>query len=306
MAEILGLDVGGTNLRLGVFKDMQLIHESRFKADYASICRENTPAQAWQTILQSTAQAIEDVLSMYPNTEAIGIGFPGFINPVTGVLAKSPNLSGLEEVSLAKDLTALLARPVIVENDANAAAYGEYCLLGRPAGGLLYVGLGTGVGGGLVLNGQVYKGSHGYAMEIGHIQIAQDGPLCGCGNKGCLEQYASASAIKTAYFNASQQTHSAHEVASLARWGDMVAMRIFQQAAQALAQVMADTLKLLDVSNIVIGGGLAGAWDVMKPTFDVALEHALIPILRGQVSVAISSTLDTAGMLGAALLATDG
>ena len=302
-SEILGLDVGGTNLRLGVFKDMQLVHESRFKADYASICRENPPTLAWQTIIASTTEAIQEVLSAYPNISAIGIGFPGFINPETGVLAQSPNLPGLNAVNLAQDLSLALNRTVIVENDANAAAYGEYCLLGHPQGGLLYVGLGTGVGGGLVLNGQVYKGVHGYALEIGHLQVQADGPLCGCGNKGCLEQFASASAIKSAYFKQTQQVASAHEIAELAKRGDAVAVSVYQQAAQSLAKVIADALKLLDVKYVVIGGGLAGAWDVMKPTFDEAFDFALIPVLRGQVNVTISTTLDKAGMLGAALLA---
>ncbi len=302
-SEILGLDVGGTNLRLGVFKDMQLVHESRFKADYASICRENPPTLAWQTIIASTTQAIQEVLSAYPSISAIGIGFPGFINPETGVLAQSPNLPGLNAVNLAQDLSLALNRTVIVENDANAAAYGEYCLLGYPKGGLLYVGLGTGVGGGLVLNGQVYKGVHGYALEIGHLQVQEGGPLCGCGNQGCLEQFASASAIKSAYFKQTQQAASAHEVAGLARRGDAVAISVYKQAAQSLAQVIADALKLLDVEHVVIGGGLAGAWDVMKPTFDEAFDFALIPVLRGQVNLTISTTLDKAGMLGAALLA---
>lgn len=298
----LGLDVGGTNLRLGVFDGLTLLEETRFQANYAHICRSHTPEVAWQTILQVTADAIQSLLQRYPAIQAIGIGFPGFINPVSGVLAQSPNLPGLQQVNLGADLSAILGRPVKVENDANAAAYGEYCLLGQPADGLLYLGLGTGVGGGLVVNSKVWSGAHGYAFEAGHIIVEPGGRVCGCGNLGCVEQYASASAISLSYADRSGDKRTSAEIATLAAQGNADAQAAFALAGDKLAQALASMLKLVDVPNVVIGGGVVAAWSWLKPAFEHRLHQDLIPVLRGQIQVHLSTSGDISGMLGAALL----
>lgn len=299
----LGLDVGGTNLRLGVFLDSTLVEETRFQANYSAICKEFEPAKAWQTILQVTADAIRPLLDKYAGIQAIGIGFPGFIDPQTGVLAQSPNLPGLRNVNLGHDLGQLLGLPVRVENDANAAAYGEFCHLSQPAGGLLYLGLGTGVGAGLVVNHHVWAGQHGYALEAGHIIVVPDGPLCGCGNQGCVEQYASATGISRAYADLAGQTLSAQEIAIAAQNGDPQAQAVYADAGSKLAQMLATVLKVIDIENVVIGGGVVAAWPLMQPAFAQRLEQDLIPVLRGKIKVHVSHTGDIAGMLGAALLA---
>ena len=299
----LGLDVGGTNLRLGVFSDLALVEETRFQANYSAICKQYPPAQAWQTILQVTAEAIQPLLDKYTGIAAIGIGFPGFIDPNSGVLAQSPNLPGLREVNLGHDLSGLLGVNVRVENDANAAAYGEYCQLGQPAGGLLYVGLGTGVGAGLVVNGQVWAGHHGYALEAGHIIVVPEGRLCGCGNHGCVEQYASATGISQAYADLTGQTRTARDIAQAADSGDIDAQTVYADAGSKLAQMLASVLKVVDVENVLIGGGVVAAWSLMSAAFHQRLEHDLIPVLRGKIKVHITSSGDVAGMLGAALLA---
>lgn len=299
----LGLDVGGTNLRLGVFSDLTLVEETRFQANYSAICKQYPPAQAWQTILQVTAEAIQPLLDKYTGIAAIGIGFPGFIDPNTGVLAQSPNLPGLREVNLGHDLSGLLGVNVRVENDANAAAYGEYCQLGQPAGGLLYVGLGTGVGAGLVVNGKVWAGHHGYALEAGHIIVVPEGRLCGCGNQGCVEQYASATGISQAYADLTGQTCTARDIAQAADSGDIDAQTVYADAGSKLAQMLASVLKVVDVENVLIGGGVVAAWSLMSAAFNQRLEHDLIPVLRGKIKVHITSSGDVAGMLGAALLA---
>lgn len=299
----LGLDVGGTNLRLGVFLDSTLVEETRFQANYSAICKEFEPEKAWQTILQVTADAIRPLLDKYAGMQAIGIGFPGFIDPQTGVLAQSPNFPGLRNVNLGHDLGQLLGLPVRVENDANAAAYGEFCHLSQPAGGLLYLGLGTGVGAGLVVNHHVWAGQHGYALEAGHIIVVPDGPLCGCGNQGCVEQYASATGISRAYADLAGQTLSAQEIALAAQNGDPQAQAVYADAGSKLAQMLATVLKVIDIENVVIGGGVVAAWPLMQPAFAQRLEYDLIPVLRGKIKVHVSHTGDIAGMLGAALLA---
>jgi glucokinase len=307
--QAIGIDIGGTNLRLGVFEETKLLQELRFEANFSAIFKNNPPLDAWQKILTVTAEAIEAVLQTYPTVKAIGLGFPGFINPSTGVIASSPNLPGLQNVNLAKDLSSMLnrmmgtSRRVVVENDANAAAYGEYCLAGKPSGGLIYAGLGTGVGGGLILNGKPYAGQHGCAMEIGHVIVVPNGRACGCGNEGCMEQYASASGVVKSYYAATKKQNSAAEIAKFAKAGDLDAIQAYLLAANTLAEALASILKVLDVNNLIIGGGMAGAWDLMASAFNQRLHNDLIPVLRNQISVKISEAEDIAGMLGAAMLA---
>jgi len=304
MSKLIGIDVGGTNLRIGIFSGLELIEEARFKANFSQLCKDSSHNKAWQKILTVTANAIQAVIAKYPDVEAIGIGFPGFIDPNTQLIAQSPNLPGLNNVNLAADLSRLIGKKAIVENDANAAAYGEYCLAGKPVGGLIYLGLGTGVGGGFIdTSGKLYSGQHGVAMEVGHIIIEPNGRLCGCGNNGCMEQYASASGVAISYFNATKQQLSAHQIAELAEAGDKAAIESYVLAADALAQTLASIAKVIDVSNVVIGGGLTGAWPLMQNTFKRRMDADLIPVLRGKITVKISSAHDTAGMLGAALLA---
>lgn len=305
MAKTIGLDVGGTNLRIGVFEGLQLLNENRVQANFSHICESNTPETAWREILTVTADSIKAMLRQYPDIEHIGIGFPGFIDPNTHQIAQSPNLPRLTNVNLAQDLTERLQKKVIVENDANAAAFGEYCLAGKPASGLIYLGLGTGVGGGLILQGKPYVGHHGCAMEVGHIIVEHAGRLCGCGNLGCMEQYASASGVSLTYYNATQKERTAAEIAELARAGRGNAIKAYETAATTLAQALASILKVIDVQHVVIGGGMVGAWDLMQQTFNRRLNQDLIPVLRQKVKVEVSTAQDIAGMLGAAMLTSD-
>ena len=302
MALAIGIDVGGTNLRIGVFDGLQLVEETRFQADFSEICQNNSANVAWQQILNMMEKAIRAVLAKH-DAQTIGIGFPGFIDPASKTIAQSPNLAGLKNVNLAANLGQRLAKNVTVENDANAAAYGEFCLAGQPDGGLIYLGLGTGVGGGLILNGKPYAGQHGTAMEVGHIIIEPNGRQCGCGNLGCMEQYASASGVAASYFNTTQQQASAVQIAKLAHEGDLAAQAAFELAANSLAQALASILKVVDVQTVVIGGGMASAWTLMKKSFQQRLDADLIAVLRGKIQIKISTAQDQAGMLGAAMLA---
>jgi glucokinase len=303
MSKSIGIDVGGTNLRLGVFDHITLLQETRIHADFSTICKANPPDVAWQMILDTTANGILNILTNHPDVQHIGIGFPGFIDPVTSTIAQSPNLPGLIKVNLARDLGQKLGKKVVVENDANAAGYGEYCLAGKPAGGLIYLGLGTGVGGGLILQGKPYSGQHGCAMEAGHIIVEPQGRLCGCGNKGCMEQYASASGVSLSYFKSTNKTHTAAEIAQFAQNGDTHALTAYELAGQTLAQALASILKVVDVSHVIIGGGMVGAWDLMQGAFNQRLNHDLIPVLKDKVTITTSASHDIAGMLGAAMLA---
>jgi glucokinase len=303
MAKAIGIDVGGTNLRVGVFEDHRLIQETRFQADFSYICHTHAPEQAWDKIIDTTATGIRNVLNQFPEVQQIGIGFPGFIDPKTQTVAQSPNFPGLKNVNLAHDLSSVLQKKVIVENDALAAAYGEYCLADKPTTGLIYLGLGTGLGGGLIYAGAPFAGHHGVAMEVGHIIVEPHGRLCGCGNAGCVEQYASASGVTISYELMTGQHHSAHHIAQLADAGDTEALSAYHQAGEYLAQMLASVVKVLDVPNVVIGGGMCHAWHLMSAAFEAKLNADLIPVLRGKLQVRPSKTDDIAGMLGASLLA---
>lgn len=314
MALIIGIDVGGTNLRLGVvqchkvgsqYERPILLDEIRFQSDFSAFCKahQDDPELAWHKILTTIAEAINRVRAQYPKIAAVGIGFPGFIDPDTQKISLSPNLPGLSNVDLSTDLSTLIALPVITENDALAAAYGEFAVVAQSVNNLLYLGLGTGVGGGLVLNRQPFQGQHGVAMEIGHIIIEPGGRLCGCGNRGCMEQYASATGVSITYLEASGEHCSAAEIAARAKVGDQNAIAAYGLAGNSLAQTLAHMLKVIDVTQVVIGGGMSAGWQYMRDAFEARLHQDLIPALRGQVNVRISDMDDEAGVIGAAMLA---
>lgn len=309
MALLIGIDVGGTNLRLGVVDTSaakpKLLEEMRFQADFSQMCKSHqfSPEQAWQKILNTVSAAIESVRKKYPQVSAVGIGFPGFIDPDTQKISQSPNLPGLSNVDLSQDLSQLIQLPVITENDALAAAYGEYVTHDKPQKNLIYLGLGTGVGGGLILNGQPFQGQHGVAMEVGHIIVKPQGRQCGCGNLGCMEQYASASGVAITYFESTGQQCHADEIASRANVGDQAAIAAYALAGTSLAQALAHILKVIDVTEVVVGGGMSAAWSLIAPAFQQQLEQDLIPALRGKVIVRTSMMGDQAGIIGAAMLA---
>lgn len=304
MTLFAGVDVGGTNLRIGVVEDTHVIYQERFHTDFARLCRLHAPKMSWPQIVEAMAEPLRAVLHEFPDVVSIGIGFPGFIDPVDGIVLQSPNLPGLHRVDLAGDLSASIGRPVIVENDAVAAAYGEYCLFNGSTPNLAYIGLGTGVGGGFIYAGRPFGGQHGAAMEVGHIIVEHSATarLCGCGNRGCLEQYASASGVALSYKLATGFDFEAARVAELASAGDFHAQAAFSLAGTCLAQATAHISKILNVGQIVIGGGLSSSWSFMEASFNAQLQDDLIPVLRDNLNVQISTSGDEAGVIGAALL----
>ena len=294
MTLIIGIDVGGTNLRLGIVQyevqcnevgsqneQPKLLDEMRFKADFSGLClaHQHDPDHAWHKILSAIADAVNAVRAKYPSVAAVGIG------------------------DLSADLSALIALPVITENDALAAAYGEFVTATKPVNNMIYLGLGTGVGGGLILNRQPFQGQHGVAMEVGHIVVVPGGRLCGCGNHGCMEQYASASGVSITYLEASGEHCSAEEIAAFAKTGDQNAIAAYSLAGEMLAQALAHILKVIDVTDVVVGGGMSAGWQFMQQSFQQRLDQDLIPALRGKVNVHISDMDDQAGIIGAAMLA---
>jgi glucokinase len=298
----IGVDVGGTNLRVGVVRDNQVLWEDRHNTDFSQICLSNPAPQALEIIITELAAAIARARQRYPDAASVGIGFPGFIAPASGIVSLSPNLPGLANVDIAGPLARQLGVPVRLENDALCAAYGEYLHASPQPESLIYLGLGTGVGGGLVLNGKPYPGQHGVSMEVGHLIVRPGGRICGCGNHGCLEQYASASGVAISYRELAGIESDAQSIAALAQQGDRHAVEAFRFAAENLAAAVAHILKVVDVGTVVIGGGMCAAWPLMQARFDECLNLALIPALRGRIRVTLAQAGDQAGMLGAAAL----
>lgn len=300
---LLGVDVGGTNLRVGVVDGLAVIDSMRVQADFSGLCRSQPPQAALAAIHATLLEAMQALLHKHPGVSAIGIGFPGFIDPASGCVTQSPNLPGLHDVDLLTPLRAQLDRPLIIENDALAAAFGEFHLLPQQGGGLVYLGLGTGVGGGMVYGGAPHTGEHGVAMEVGHLIVEPGGRQCGCGNRGCMEQYSSTGGVVQSYREATGTTLAQREIAQLAASGDAAALAAYAIAGERLAQALAHILKVADIGHVVIGGGMSAAWSLIAPAFEQRLEADLIPALRGRVRVSLSRANDQAGMIGAALLA---
>ncbi|MDQ6973814.1 MAG: ROK family protein, partial [Mariprofundaceae bacterium] len=245
-------------------------------------------------------------LRNHTNIQAIGLGFPGFFLGDTGILLASPNLPQLKNMALAKKLSERLSLPVCVQNDALCAALGEHRFgAGNHANSLLHITLGTGVGGGLILQQQAYTGESGMAMEFGHLRVQTDATAraCGCGGVGCVEAYASSTAIQTIYAELMGETLMTQAIYQRACKGDAVASRVFETAGGYLGQAIAEAVKLLDIHTVTISGGLIGAWDLLYPPLIKTLNQHLIPPLNGKIHVLPSSLSDKAGMLGAAAMA---
>jgi glucokinase len=197
-----------------------------------------------------------------------------------GCCANPPNLPGWSDYPVRDEIERRLATPVILENDANSAALGEFWLgAASAAESMCMITLGTGVGGGIVMNGEIWRGLTGMAGEIGHITIHPDGPKCGCGNYGCVEQYASATAVMRMAREAiasgkapelsrtasEDPEFSARAVNNLALQGDKPAREIFRRVGWALGVLLADMVNALNLQMYVIGGGVSNAWASFAP-----------------------------------------
>ncbi|ATX81650.1 glucokinase [Mariprofundus ferrinatatus] len=304
MTRVLAADIGGTNLRLAVVSENgTILEEGRFEARLSSH-GQTSQKEAQTCVIQTLSKAIIPFMEQHP-TPAIGIGFPGFFHGNSGVLAASPNLPLLEDFALAERLSEQLGMHVAVQNDALCAAIGEQRFgAGKGKTNLLHITLGTGVGGGLILNDSPYTGEHGMAMEFGHLRVVtKHGRECGCGNSGCLEAYASATAVADRFYLASGIKADARQVFKLACDGNKEAVSILAEAGSYLGQAIAESVKLLDLESVTISGGLSHAWEFIHPSLMNTLNENLIPPLRGKVKVLPSSLNDNAGLLGAAVIA---
>ena len=304
MSHVLAADIGGTNIRMAIIDSRgHIIAESRQQAEL-SLHKASSQAAAEMHVIHVLNEAVKP-FALKHQVSSIGMGFPGFFHSQSGLLASSPNLPLLCDFALADRLSDSLAMSVGVENDALCAAIGEQKYgAGQGRNNLLHITLGTGVGSGLILNGAPYSGEHGMAMEFGHLCIEHhDGRLCTCGNHGCVEAYASATAVAKRFAEQCGGNQDAKAVFDLAQQCDSCAETIMAEAGMYLGMAIAEAIKLLDVTTITISGGLSGAWDLLYPALKREMDTNLIPPLKGQVKVLRSRLDDHAGLLGAAIIA---
>lgn len=309
MSRVLAADVGGTNVRVAVVDDTGAIHARHRQQAELSRLQAASPDDAAKQVLDVLEASFRPLLAETPDAAGIGIGFPGFFRGGSGLLIASPNVPGLADFPLGEHLGKRLGLPVHAHNDALMACLGEARFgAGKGHAYLMHLTLGTGVGGGAVIDGAPYAGEGGMSMEIGHMRVVdpEDAAArpCGCGGRGCLETYASATAVAARYAQAAgRERVTPIEIHERAGAGEDLARQVFAEAGAYLGQAIAEAARLLDIRTVTIGGGLSLAWEWLYPSLIARMEQRVIPPQRGQIRVLHSSLGDDAGLLGAAALA---
>lgn len=279
---VLGLDFGGTKLAAGVF-------DCASGTMVRTAWSDTRAALGAKTIVNDMLDLISK-LQYAGDWQRVGVSFGGHVHD--NQILKSLHIHGWADYPLVRCLQdALNVSSVRVFNDANAAAFGEWRFeAGREAKSLLYVTVSTGIGGGVILNGELWEGAASMAGEIGHMQIVEGGPLCSCGRLGCLEALAAGPAIarhaallgvRSAADASVHQTLSARQVAQLAEDGDALAQQALTECARYLGIGLANAANLLDVERIIVGGGVSQAgvlwWRMLRETFESRLLGRLRP-----------------------------
>jgi len=302
MRPVVAVDLGGTNIRAAFYPNGE--PPARSSASRLTQAAEGAPA-----VLDRIHDAIEALKIPEParRTMAIGIGAPGPLDQVRGVVIHAPNLPGWEDVRLGEILRERWGCYVFVENDANMAVLGEWRFgSGRGAHHIVMLTLGTGIGGGIIVDDRLVRGAHGLAGELGHIPVQLDGPRCSCGQLGHLEALASGTAIARMVREQGGLTHaastgeaSAEEVAAAARAGDPVALSVLQTAAHALGAALAGLVHTFNPERIILGGGVARAGgpfleDVKRSMFASLMD----PAFGEGVDIIPSALGEEAALLG--------
>ncbi|MDO0927143.1 ROK family protein [Streptomyces sp. TG1A-8] len=301
MRHVIALDVGGTGMKAAlVGDDGALLHRAR-----RATGRERGPGAVVEGILDFAAELRAHGVEHYGEpAAAAGVAVPGIVDEEHGTAVYAANL-GWRDVPLRALLAERLGVPVALGHDVRTGGLAEGRIgAGRGADRFLFVPLGTGIAGAIGLDGRVEAGAHGFAGEIGHVVVRPGGIPCPCGQRGCLERYASASAVGEAWAAARGDVRAdAAGCARAASAGDPDAVRVWREAVDALADGLITALTLLDPRTLIIGGGLAEAGEVLfRPLRDAVRQRVTFQKTPTIVPAALG---DTAGCLGAGLLARD-
>ena len=308
----IGIDVGGTKVLGGVVSSTGQI---------LATARRDTPREGGRQLTQAIADVALELTQSHSVT-AVGVSAAGFISSDRQIILATPNIAGWNGVDLVTELTELIGVRIVLENDANAAAWGEFKFgAGRGRNDLLMLTLGTGVGGGLILNGELFRGAFGIGAELGHIRLVPEGNLCGCGAHGCLEQYASGSALmRHAHELIKNNPDLSHALLSrgdgtldglqgqhltdAALAGDPLAVQAFNTLAGYLGAGIASLCAVIDPSCVVLGGGVIDAGEIfLSPTRDAALRSIPFAGMHPHPEIVAAELGNNAGLIGAADLA---
>lgn len=301
----IGIDLGGTNCRGAlVSPDGQVSGWRSIKTvsttDLAMFLKRLT------VFCQELRTAATD---MGLDVVGVGCGVAGVVDP-SGHVLSAPNLQLLNNFDLQSHLQQELNLPALVINDANAMAWGEACYGGGQAfDSFLMITLGTGVGGGLVLQRQLWQGKCGGAGEIGHLAVEVEGRPCGCGSHGCLEQYASGQGILRNFQELGGvkpgKSMDSIGIANLARQGDPLARKAFDLAGRYLGQVIAGVANLLNLEGVIFAGGLSDCFDLLQPSLEQELAQRAFAVNRQQLQLVTVHLGEKAGIVGAARMLFD-
>jgi glucokinase len=305
----IGLDVGGTKIAGAVVDGTGAV--------LAEIV-EPTPEQSDAAAVTAVLLEMIERLRRDHDVAAVGVGAAGIVEWPAGKMLWAPN-NAYRDWPVREQLEKATGLPVVVDNDANVAALAE-ARLGEPYPDMVLVTVGTGIGGGLVMNGDIYRGRTGLAAELGHIILNPDGPRCGCGNHGCFEAYASGTALTRmgrdaaaddpdgliARLGAATGEITGQTVTTAARQGDPTATALFARLGRWLGVGIASLANIFEVDAVVVGGGLVETGEMLlAPARAAAREFAYAPTARGIAPVLPATFGGDAGKIGAALLALD-
>ncbi|CAB4684942.1 unannotated protein [freshwater metagenome] len=312
MAYAIGIDVGGTKVLGGVIDE---------NGKVLATARKDTPRQGGSALTAAIADIAKELLQEFTVT-SVGVSAAGFVSSDRKTMLATPNIADWNGVNLDSELSQLIGVRVVIENDANAAAWGEAKFgAGRNQDHLMMLTVGTGIGGGIVVNGALYRGAFGIAAEFGHLRVVPDGHLCGCGARGCFEQYASGNALLRHVreaINASPEVArnllsrgdgtvaglTGQAITQAARDGDPVALAAFNTTGQWLGAGIASLSVLLDPACVVIGGGVIDAGEILLAPTRESLQRNMPFAGKHPYPEIIAAELgNEAGLVGVADLA---
>ncbi len=289
---LIGLDLGGSKIAGAIVANGKIL-EKRIVP---------TPQTGAASVITAMLELGRELMKFAPNIKAIGVGSPGSVDASGGVVRIALNIPGFENIPLGQVLSAGFAKPVALENDAKAAALAEHLYgAARFADSSVFLTISTGIGGAIIQNNRIWRGFHGIAGEIGHIKIPHGGILAGSSLVGALEQVASGTAIANQASLVLGHSLSAKEVFGLARAGNSSMLKIINQAASCIGQVLCDLQLIVDPEVFVLGGGVSEAGSffldrIQTAANEHALEFAPVSIRQGELGT-------DAGVIGAACVA---
>jgi glucokinase len=285
---MIGVDFGGTRIKAGVVDVGALVKSE-------AIPTRGSPSE----VLDAIAALVK---SLEAAPSQVGVAIPGECDD-RGRCYRLPNVPGFEGVAIGEELRARLGCRVAVENDATTAALGELAF-GHGRASFLMVTLGTGVGGGVVVDRKVRRGANGFGGEIGHVPIdrREDAPKCGCGLRGCVEAFAGTAAIMARFRELGGEAKEPKDLSRAARDGDDKARRVWNEMGDALGCMLTSVQNVLDLDAIVFSGGISASFDLIEPSLRERLRARAHAKPLGEVPLLVSPIADRAGIVGAAHL----